>query len=181
MESINLVELFAQDPEAADRWAAGEFEEFMPGKVRKRLGIGKDAVYSWMCEHSHPRFAGFQLTTYLVTDKEGRETLRPYVGGLPLELPAVLLATTAPGNVLCQLSLALGNATVNAAVALTWPTVARLVGEAVLPGYEAVYEVLKKHGLTDEATEEILAAVREAIVGATEMEEVVAQDASSTA
>jgi hypothetical protein len=175
IESINLVELFAEEPSAADSWAAGEFREFTPAKVRARLGIDKDPVYSWMSEHSHPRFAGFQLTTYLVTDEGGRETLRPYVGGLPLELPSVLLATTAPANVLCQLSLSLGHCTVNKEVALTWPTVARSVGETVLPGYQAVYEALKKHGLTDKAEAEMLQTLRVAIASAAEMEEIVSE------
>lgn len=180
IESINLVELFAKEPEMAEKWAAGEHKKFAPAKVRERLGIADDPVYSWMCEHSHPRFAGFQLTTYLVTDQEGIETMRGYIGGLPLELPQVLLATTAPGNVLCQLSLALGHCTVKEEVAHTWPTVARSVGETVLPGYEAVYEALGKHGLKDDQMAEMVEAMREAIAAATEMEEIVAEAASDS-
>jgi hypothetical protein len=180
LESINLIELFAQEPEAAAAWAEGKYREFTPAKVRERLGLGDDPVYSWMAEHSHPRFAGFQLTTYLVTDDEGAETMRGFIGGLPLELPQVLLATTAPGNALCQLSLALGHCTVKEEIGYTWPTVARRVGETVMPGYEAVYEALREHGLEDEAMSDMLDALRTAIAAAVEMEQIVAEARDST-
>src|SRR5438105_4341189 len=37
IESINLIELFAREPGRATEWAAGNHQEFMPAKVRKRL------------------------------------------------------------------------------------------------------------------------------------------------
>lgn len=173
IESINLIELFAARPELATEWAQGDHQQFKPANVRRLLGLGNDPVYAWMCEHSHPRFAGFRLTTYLVTDPQGRETMRPHIGGLPLELPQVLLATTAPGNVLCLLSFALGHCTVKQEVAYTWPSVARAVGETVLPGYEAVYEALRRHGLPDDASAALLDSMRETIAAAAEMEDLI--------
>jgi hypothetical protein len=163
IESINLIELFAQNPEMATQWAEGDHLQFKPANVRKLLRLGGDPVYSWMCEHSHPRFAGFQLTTYLVTDSQGRQTMRPHIGGLPLEHPKALIATTAPGNVLCLLARALGHCTVKKEIAFTWPAVVRAVGETVLPGYEAVYRVLREHGLPDNTSAALLDSMREAI------------------
>jgi hypothetical protein len=63
-ESLNLIDLFVNDPERAEAWAAGDYRQFQPAKVRKELGIHSDPVYAWMAEHSHPRYAGLQLTTY---------------------------------------------------------------------------------------------------------------------
>ena len=176
IESINLVELFAREPEMAASWAEGNHPEFTPAKVRERLDLSEDSLYSWAAAHSHPRFAGFQLTTYLVTDEQGRETMRPCLGGLPLELPQVLLATTMPGTILCELAGALGHCTVKEEVAYAWPTVARSVGETVLPGFEAVYEALREHGLKDNGAAEMLDVVREVIASAAEMEKIVAEE-----
>lgn len=177
IESINLVELFAREPKMAETWAAGEHWEFRPAKVRERLGLGDDPVYSWACEHSHPRFAGFRLTTYLVTDKDGRETMRPYIGGLPLELPMVLMATTMPGNVLCLLTtFAVAHCPVKTEVAYTWPTLARKVGQTIMPGYEAVYRVLEEHGMKDNNVTALLNALQKSIAATAEMEEIVAEE-----
>jgi hypothetical protein len=135
IESINLVELFAQEPEAADAWIAGEFWEFRPAKVRERLGLGDDPIYSWACECSHPRFAGLQHTMFVsAEEQEGFKVLRPFTGGLPLEIPPVLMATTWPAHVLRMLTLALEHCPVKKEVAYTWPTVTRKVGETVRPG-----------------------------------------------
>jgi hypothetical protein len=176
MESINLIELFAAEPDMADQWAAGEHWKFAPAKVRERLGVGDDPIYSWACAHSHPRFPGFQLTTYSAVDHAtGRTTIHPFIGGLPLEFPVVLMAATMPGNTLCMLALALGHLTVKEEVAQTWPTVVRQVGQTVLPGYEAVYGVLEeKHGLLSDETAELLGRIRSAIEAAAEMEGIVA-------
>lgn len=82
IESINPVDLFAAEPAAADAWTDGRHWESRPAKVRERLGIGDDEVYSWACEHSHPRFRGLQLTTYHVKNEATDEgTVRPYIGG----------------------------------------------------------------------------------------------------
>ena len=71
-ESINLIKLFVQEPAFAEEWAAGDYATFRPAAVRQMLGSEKDELYSWMSEHSHPRFAGFQLTTYNVI-RDGEE------------------------------------------------------------------------------------------------------------
>jgi hypothetical protein len=171
IESNNLIDLFMQEPTAADEWMAGEFWKFTPKNVRTKLGLGDDDVYKWACEHSHPRYAGMQLTTYTVTNMvTGETTVRPYIGGLPLEFPAVLMATTFPGNILCMLSHSLSHATVKTEVAKTWPTVARKVGEDLLPGFESVYEALEAHGLPSEESAKLIASVKEAIASAMELE-----------
>jgi hypothetical protein len=179
IESINLIDLFVQEPTTADEWMAGEHWKFRPAAVRKRLGLGDDDVYSWACAHSHPRFAGMQLTTYTVRDtKTGETTVRPYIGGLPLEFPSVLMATTFPGNILCMLSHSLSHATVKTEVAKTWPTVARKVGEELVPGFEAVYKALESHGLPEEEGAKLIASVKEAIESAKELEAMHEEDAS---
>jgi hypothetical protein len=179
VESINLVDLFAAEPTAADDWMAGKHWEFRPARVRQRLGIGDDEVYSWACAHSHPRFRGLQLTTYHVKNETtGEETVRPFIGGLPLEFPSVLMATTLPGNVLCLLSSALAHVTVKTAVARTWPTVARRVGEAIMPGFEEVWLTLEAHGLPEEETTKLLDSMRQSIAHAIELEEIHAKDES---
>jgi len=107
-----LIELFALDPVAADRWATGKnHTEFRPVEVRKRLDQPEDPVYSRLCELSHPRFAGFQLTAYQEV-KEGAPAddvpvLRAYIGGVPLEFPGVLSSSMLPGEVLCLLAFQL--------------------------------------------------------------------------
>ena len=177
LESLKLVDLFAAEPDAADEWVAGNHWEFTPAKVRKRLGIEEDEVYSWASSHSHPRFPGLQLTTHHVKNETtGEETVEPFIGGLPLEFPSVLMATTMPGNVLCMLSSALGHVTVKTEVARAWPTVARQVGETIMPGFEEVYEVLKSHGLPEEEVEKLLESMRRSIAYAIELEEIHAAD-----
>jgi hypothetical protein len=180
IESINLVDLFAAEPAAADDWIAGKHWEFRPAKVRERLGLGDDEVYSWAAAHSHPRFPGLQLTTYHVKNEStGKETVRPYIGGLRLELPSVLMAATLPGNVLCMLSSALGHDTVKAEVARTWPTVARRVGETILPGFEEVWVTLQQeHGLPEEETKKLLDSMKRSLAHAIELEEIQAEDGS---
>jgi hypothetical protein len=157
LESLNLIELFEQEPEAAERWAAGEWREFMPAKVRERLGEKDDPVYSWLSEVSHPRFAGFQITTYRIVradaeaeaDEENHEASL-YIGGLPLELPPVMIAVRMQGHVLCQLGLALRFCHVKEEVAWTWPTVARQIVETLVPGYEAITTALRERGDAEE-------------------------------
>jgi hypothetical protein len=177
MEAINLIDLFAQDADAANDWMDGKHWEFRPAKVRDRLGLDKDELYSWASAHSHPRFAGMQLTTYTVTDTStGETTVRPYIGGLPLELPQVLMATTFPGTILGLLAHALSHATVKTEVAKTWPTVARKGGEDLMPGFETVYAALGEHGLPEEEAEKMSAVLQESIDLARELEEIDAQE-----
>jgi hypothetical protein len=171
IESINLVDLFVQEPTAADEWMAGEHWKIKPAVERTKLGLGDDDLYSWACAHSHPRFAGMQLTTYTVTNNAtGKTTVQPFIGGLPLEFPSVLMATTFPGNILCLLSQSLAHATVKEEVAKTWPTVARSVGENLLPGFQAVYEALEAHGLPEAESAKLLGSVKQAITSAAELE-----------
>jgi hypothetical protein len=177
-ESLNLVELFAQDPPAAQRWADGvDYREFMPARVRDTLGIGADPEYSYLSEVAHPRFAGLQLTAFRI-EREGAE--RPiahlYLGGLPLEMPHVLLATLAPGGILGRLAIALEHLVVTPAVARTWPTVARGVTENLLPGYEAVIGVLDRHGVGQDIAADMLAGLREALDSAREMERIAQEE-----
>lgn len=179
VEALNLIELFAQDPPAADRWASGDdTDEFRPAKVRRRVGEGDDPVYSWLCELSHPRFAGFQVTAYqeVSDDEDSLPVLRAYIGGVPLEFPGVLSATMAPGNVLCMLAMQLGHAPVKKEIAWTWATVARRVPETLRPGYEAVMRVLAEHAEDADMAERMLANVDYVIEQAREMEAIVAED-----
>jgi hypothetical protein len=172
LESLNLIELFAQEPEAAQSWADGDYKEFVPWKVRKRLGIEDDQQYSYLSEVSHPRFAGLQLTAFRV-EREGadRPIAHLYLGGLPMEIPWVLLATMAPANVLGQLSLTLSHLLVKEEVARTWPTVARRVMEEIVPGYEAVIASLDRHGVGQDTSAKMLAELQTALGHARELEE----------
>ncbi len=177
IESLNLIELFAEEPEAAERWAAGRWQEFMPAVVRKRLGVGDDPVYSWLSEVSHPRFAGLQITMYqIVREKDEGEGDHPearvYIGGLPLEMPPVLIATMFPSNVLCMLVEQLRHCPVKEEVERTWPAVARQVAEAILPGHEAIVCMLREQGEDEEMTTRMLDNIQTVIVNARELEEV---------
>ena len=69
IESLNLIDLFVEESDAAERWADGKWQEFLPANVRKRLGIGDDPLYGFLSEHSHPRFAGLQLTAFRRADE----------------------------------------------------------------------------------------------------------------
>jgi len=181
VESINLIELFAKDPTAADRWATGENrEEFRPVKVRKRLGQEKDPVYSRLCEMSHPRFAGFQLTAYQQVAKDEEEdavpVLRTYIGGVPLEFPGVLSATMLPGDVLCLFSVQLEHVPVKPEVAWTWATVVRQVHETLRPGYEAVLHVLGEHAEDTDLAQGMLESLDRAMGHVRDLEAIVAEN-----
>lgn len=187
LESLNLVKLFAQDTEAADRWASGQHSrEFMPARVRDAIGVGQDEVYSWLSEASHPRFAGFQMTAYQVIHEDHEEgpdrdpqapRLHLFIGGLPLELPIVLNAATMPSNVLCQLALELDNCPVRREVAWTWATAAREIVETVRPGYEAIGSVLVDQSPESaEMNARLLAEIDTAIEAAREMEQIMQEE-----
>ena len=66
IDSCDLIELFAQDPEQATLWTVTEKAhiEFAPTRVRKLIGREKlDPVHSHFSESgSHPRFTGARLS-----------------------------------------------------------------------------------------------------------------------
>ncbi len=176
LESLNLIELFAREPDAAQSWADGNYREFVPWKVRERLGIDEDPQYSYLSEISHPRFAGLQLTAFRI-EREGAErpTAHLYLGGLPMEIPWVLLATMAPANVLGMLSLALEHLTVKEEVARTWPRVARRVVEEIIPGYEGVIAALAHHEVGQDTSAAMLEGLQETLDHACELERLTAE------
>ena len=187
LESLNLIELFARNPEAADRWTRGRnIPEFRPARVRDALGIGADEVYSWLSEASHPRFAGFQMTAYQAVREDGEAgadrapdipRLHLFIGGLPLELPIVLNAVTMPSNVLCQLGLQLSHCPVRRELAWTWATVAREMAETVRPGYEAIGRVLVDQSPDSaELNASLLAQIDGAIEAMREMEQIMDEE-----
>jgi hypothetical protein len=120
-----------------------------PFKVRERLGIEEDPLYSWLSELSHPRFAGLQTTGFqIVREASGDNepaSVRVYIGGLPLELPHVLNAAGFPGNALSMLVMTMDHCPMKVEVARSWATLVREVSEILFPGYEALNEELVKH------------------------------------
>jgi hypothetical protein len=176
-EALNLIELFAQKPERAQDWVDGKYWELTPKTVRDELGIDKNTIYSWMAEHSHPRFAGLQLTTYKVR-KEGETEWRNvmYVDELPLELPPVLIATTMPGLALMDLAMTADHVQVSAKpedVVLAWATMVRQIGEMLEPGFKAVWSAAKPDELEeDEVGEKLKEALDESLKHARELEEI---------
>jgi hypothetical protein len=162
-EALNLIDLFVKEPERAEAWAAGEYRQFQPAAVRKELGIDSDPVYAWMAEHSHPRFAGLQLTTYKIK-REGEEWQNVlFLGELPLEFGPVLIATTMPGLALLDLALAAGHVVVRKEVALGWATMLRQVAELLEVGFQAVWDAAD---FEDVGLDELGAKMREAIKSA---------------
>lgn len=163
-EALNLIDLFVKHPERAEPWAAGEYREFQPAEVRKELGIDSDPVYAWMAEHSHPRFAGLQLTTYKIKradDGEWQNVL--FLGELPLELGPVLIATTMPGLALLDLALAACHLVVRKETAERWPAMLREIAELLERGFQAVWDAAD---FDDVGLDEIGARLREAIKSA---------------
>jgi hypothetical protein len=160
-EALNLIELFVKEPDRAEAWAAGDYRQFQPAAVRKELGIESDPVYAWMSEHSHPRFAGLQLTTYKVK-REGEEGWQNvlFLGELPLEFGPVLIATTMPGLALLDLALAAGNIVVRKEIAFSWATMLRQVAELQEVGFQAVWDAAD---FDDVGLDELGSKMREAI------------------
>lgn len=77
-ESIDLINLFAEKPELAERWVNAEEpgKEFSPRQVRGLLGRKEpEEVYGHFSEVGpHPRFAGAQLTGgMLLSGERGEE------------------------------------------------------------------------------------------------------------
>jgi hypothetical protein len=141
IESLNLVDLFVEEPEAAERWAEGRWQEFMPAKVRERLGTDRDPLYEVLSEHSHPRFAGLQLTAFLrqadqPPEGEPQQAIL-FMGEIPFDVPAVLLATTLPGVILARAALATAHVRLVRAV-WEWAAVMRQVSEELGAGWAEV-------------------------------------------
>lgn len=66
-ETLDLLELVAQNVEQAKLWVNTEagHVDFQPGRVRERLGKDRyDEVYSQLSELSHPRFAASKLGSF---------------------------------------------------------------------------------------------------------------------
>lgn len=140
-ESLNLIDLFLQEPETAQKWADGHWGEFTPARVRDRLKIEEDSLYKFLSEHSHPRFAGLQLSVFQRVgepDEQGRQQAVLYMGEIPFDVPAVLLATAMPGLLLAQLVLAAGHVRLTRDAALGWVRVVRQVSVELRAGWAEV-------------------------------------------
>jgi hypothetical protein len=137
-ESLNLIRLFEQQPEKADEWAAGNYREFTPAKVRDALGGKDDPIYSWMSEHSHPRFAAAQLSTYSTGPARGVILS----GGMPLDHPQVLLAAALPGDLLTEVAFAAGQIPMARAAALDWPSTVASVIEKLIEGVTGLFKAI---------------------------------------
>jgi hypothetical protein len=177
LESLRLVDLFVQEPDAAQRWAEGEWREFMPARVRERLGIERDPLYAFLSEHSHPRFAGLHVSAYRRVGDEandrGPQRAILYMGEIPFEVPPVLMATTLPGVLLSQVALAAGHVRLSYQAALGWSGVLRSVATELAAGWAEVDaqlppmendegELVGPLGFIREAAEELRQAAEEA-------------------
>jgi hypothetical protein len=148
-ESLNLIELFQQEPGLAEEWLQGstspkEFAKFQPGAVRRELGKGPDPVYSWLSERSHPRLAGAETSAYMKTDSD---QVLVIMGGLPLNDPKVLLAAAMPGDLLGQVATAAGHFVTTPAVAVKWPALVVSVTERLQEGAEGILGFLHPEGV----------------------------------
>ena len=179
-ESLNLIDLFIEEPEAAQRWADGQWQEFTPARIRARLGIERDPLYEFMSEHSHPRFAALQLSAFQHVgepDEEGRQRAILYTGEIPFDVPAVLIATVIPGILLAKLVLAAGHARLAREAALGWSGVVRRVAQELGAGWSEVGAALPRD--EDEEVVAPLAFIKEFAAEleqmADEMEQLVAE------
>ena len=97
LDSADLVELFARDPEAATKWTTTEsaHRDFAPSTVRKLLGRERfDPVHGYFSEHgSHPRFAGAQISggMRIGADNPDDKTALLRIGPMWPEHPSSLL------------------------------------------------------------------------------------------
>jgi hypothetical protein len=110
-EAMNLCDLFANKPELADAWAAGEYGKFAPAAVRKELDQGPDPFYSFLSERSHPRFAGLQMTIFKVEDETSpgdRQQAILHLNDLPIEVTAAYMAVATPAIILARLTAQAG-------------------------------------------------------------------------
>jgi hypothetical protein len=140
-ESLHLIDLFVQEPELAQSWADGNWREFMPARVRERLGVERDPLYEFLSEHSHPRFAGLQISAFQRVgepDEQGRKAAILYMGEIPFDVPPVLLATAMPGVLLAQLALAAGHVRLASEAAQSWPSALRTIAFQLGEGWASV-------------------------------------------
>jgi hypothetical protein len=74
IESCDLIDLFANDPEQAKKWVTTErpHREFVPADVRELLGRDRyDPIYSFVSKAgAHPRFLGAQMSGGVVLDPD---------------------------------------------------------------------------------------------------------------
>jgi hypothetical protein len=97
LDACDLIELFVEDPSAAERWLQpGDAQrEFSPGRVRQRLGRNKyDLGHGLLSElGSHPRFAGIRMSLALERDETAEGTTTPFaIGPAPMWHPSTLYA-----------------------------------------------------------------------------------------
>ena len=148
-EGINLCDLFAQEPDSADEWAAGAYRKFTPASVRKALGMDEDSFYSFMSERSHPRFAGLQMTIFKFAERaDSAEPQRAllHLNDVPIEVTAAYMAVATPSIILARLATQFGRLNfVDAAHRRKrFAPMIRSVSEALRAGWHAM-----EHGLDE--------------------------------
>ncbi len=110
-EALNLCDLFAEKPEFAELWAEGEFWKLTPAAVRREMGIKEDALYSFLSERSHPRFAGLQLTIFKLEGEPSQGANQRailYLHDVPVVVTAAYMAAATPGIILARLVTQIG-------------------------------------------------------------------------
>lgn len=97
IDSCDLLDLFAQAPDQAEKWWTTEkgHVDFAPWKVRDLLGRdNRDPIHSYFSESgSHPRFAGARLSGGMATNPDDPMdmTAQFQVGPIWAEHPGTLL------------------------------------------------------------------------------------------
>lgn len=146
-ESLNLIRLFDQESGRAEDWVEGrKHQQFAAAAVRKALGLGEDDFYAAVCERSHPRFAGAQLSGWSESPGSGILT----TGGLPLEHWSVRTTAMTIGLLSQAVAFAAGKVRLDVDVARRWPTLMRSVSERLLHGVEEVSASLRREGRDDD-------------------------------
>jgi hypothetical protein len=113
LDSTDLIELFAQDPEEATLWTTTERAhiDFAPAAVRTKLGRERyDEVHGHFSESgSHPRFAGAQISGGMQVDRDNPEDKTAWfrIGPMWTEHPSTLLIWPFAFNLALQLAGAL--------------------------------------------------------------------------
>jgi hypothetical protein len=171
-EALNLIELFEGRDDLAQHWADGNYNDFRPSEVRRRLGeTGQDEFYGFMSEHSHPRFAGVQLSQFIRVGDNGQPVVDPetgaqvaiaYVRDIPYEVPPVLLANAIPGVILARVAVRVGGIQLaNDEVARRFPDVLDTVANALRTGWAAIEAVIDAEERRDPEVENPLSFTRD--------------------
>ncbi|MGH3046584.1 MAG: hypothetical protein ACRDNC_06205 [Gaiellaceae bacterium] len=175
-ESMNLIHLFGRHQELIAEWKAGKHRKFTPKKVRDALGIEEDRIYSWMSEHSHPRFAASQVSMY----PTGPATGVIVTGGLPRDHPQVLLAATMPADLLTEVAIAAGEIPMKPEAAILWPSTVRSAIQRLIPGVESLFAAIQTSVIGFDArpiAEQVLAVMQGNLASAEALEAEVARKA----